>query len=189
MKAHEPRIFRTAFARFVAIQAAGVPDGSLFLSDIQALHAVADALKRAGRRIPQGAYGRLHAVWHVGSHLETLALGQPEKWTLMMRVVDNLRETQLSDALADAAAVLSPECAAQLKAVKLISVDAHTCIESMHRGPYGSEAPTAQKIERFARERGLVLQGDLHAVYLSNPDYVPPEHVRTLVRMPVLNPL
>lgn len=179
-------MFRTAFSRFVAIQVAGVPDGSLFLADIQALHAVADALKRAGRRIPQGAYGRLHAVWHVGSHLESLVLGRPLNWTLMMRVVDNLRESQLSEALADAASLVAPESAAQLKDVQLISIDAHTCIESVHRGPYGSEAPTAQKIERFARERGLVLQGDLHAVYLSNPDYVPPEHVRTLVRMPVL---
>ena len=60
----------------------------------------------------------------------------------------------------------------------------------MHVGPYDAEKPTIERLMKFVDESGMEIAeregvaGHIE-VYISDPSRVPPEKLRTIVRMPV----
>lgn len=63
------------------------------------------------------------------------------------------------------------------------------CIQIMHRGSYDSEPASIEKMNKFARESGLVQdfsKGRLHhEIYLSDPRRTAEDKLKTIIRHPV----
>lgn len=59
------------------------------------------------------------------------------------------------------------------------------CAQVLHVGPYDQEGPTIAGLQAFIREQGCAVAGLHHEIYLSAPDRVAPEKLRTIIRYPV----
>jgi hypothetical protein len=54
----------------------------------------------------------------------------------------------------------------------------------LYFGPFSGEGPTIQRIHETIREKGCVLRGRHHEIYLSDFRRVKPEKLRTIIRQP-----
>jgi hypothetical protein len=61
------------------------------------------------------------------------------------------------------------------------------CVQIMHTGDYAKEAAglSARLHHEFLPEHGLVPNGRHHEIYLTDPNRVAPEKMRTVLRQPV----
>jgi hypothetical protein len=55
----------------------------------------------------------------------------------------------------------------------------------LHVGPYSTERETISQMLALAEKNGLSCHGLHHEIYLSDPRRVPPERLRTILRLPV----
>ena len=69
--------------------------------------------------------------------------------------------------------------------MRLEKINEGKCVQMLHIGPYATEEATVAQMLDFAAQRGLVIHGLHHEIYLSDPRRVPPERLRTILRHPV----
>lgn len=55
----------------------------------------------------------------------------------------------------------------------------------MHIGPFATEGPTIEKIDKFLEEHGYIARGKHHEMYLTDPRRTAPEKMRTVLRQSV----
>ena len=55
----------------------------------------------------------------------------------------------------------------------------------LHVGPYEQERRTIDRMLAWATDQGWQPAGRHHEIYLSDPRRVPPDRLRTILRMPV----
>ena len=55
----------------------------------------------------------------------------------------------------------------------------------LHVGPYSAEGPIIEGLHAFIAERGCLLSGKHHEIYLGDPRRSAPEKLRTILRQPV----
>jgi len=60
-----------------------------------------------------------------------------------------------------------------------------SCVLMLHVGPYDKEKETINRMLAFAAERGLAPHGRHHEIYISDPRRIPPERLKTILRVPV----
>ena len=58
------------------------------------------------------------------------------------------------------------------------------CVQVLHVGPYEKEGETIAQMKAFAGDQGLTFSGYHHEIYLSDPRRVPPERLKTILRIP-----
>ncbi|MGX8679896.1 MAG: GyrI-like domain-containing protein [bacterium] len=56
------------------------------------------------------------------------------------------------------------------------------CVQMMHRGSYHTEIDTTKKIMEYITIQGNKLKGFHHEIYLNDPEKVPEEKLKTIVR-------
>jgi hypothetical protein len=69
--------------------------------------------------------------------------------------------------------------------VKLEVLAEGRCVQMLHIGPYAEEKTSVDKMLELAQGNGLHLRGPHHEIYLSDPNRVPPQRLRTILRYPV----
>lgn len=79
---------------------------------------------------------------------------------------------------------LSQECKKGIE-VSVKKVEAATVAYTLHQGPYSGVGSAIEKVNKWIREVGLTPQGPPIAVYLNDPQEVPPESLLTEVQWPV----
>ena len=72
-----------------------------------------------------------------------------------------------------------------VREVKLESLSEGLCVQALHLGPYDKEKDTLENMMNFADEQGMEFHGMHHEIYLSDPCRVPPERLKTILRIPV----
>jgi hypothetical protein len=55
----------------------------------------------------------------------------------------------------------------------------------LHIGPYSAEGANIAKIHDFIQNKGYILSGKHHEIYLSNPGKTAPEKLKTIIRQPM----
>lgn len=55
----------------------------------------------------------------------------------------------------------------------------------LYTGPYSDEAPYIEEMHNYIKEEGYQLRGKHREIYLSNPQRVAPEKLRTIIRQPI----
>lgn len=171
--ARNPSLVLVGAGRYLAIDGEGEPGGAEFQAAIEALYALAWALKMTRR------FGGLDD-FKVGA-LEGIYLSRRE-WTLLLRVPSFVTKTELKKT---AAGLVRKGKAELVRRVELRALKEGRCAQVLQVGPYELIARTVEDLERFGRKHGLACAGPLHEIYLSDPRRVAPAKIRTIVRRPV----
>jgi hypothetical protein len=171
----KPRLVHVSRGRYLTIRGADMPAGIVFQEKINALYAVADALKAILQAAGHGYVVRLEGIWDMDViSPASVAPGSGPS------AVSEARVAEVVGALA------AEGKTAWVSDVRVETLPEQDCVQALHRGAYGTEATTVAELREYVLSHGLKARGQLHSIYLSNPRYVPPEHIQTIVRLPVL---
>jgi hypothetical protein len=104
------------------------------------------------------------------------------RWTLMILQPEHITQAHFEEARTQVREKKDPP---GLDKVRLERFHEGLCVQTMHIGPYAEEAATIEKMHAFARERGYVMRGKHHEIYMGDPRRTAPEKLRTVLRQPV----
>jgi hypothetical protein len=181
----KPVIFDPGPVTCLTIAGRGAPGGEDFTARVGALYAMAYTVKMSRR--PSGArdytIGSLEAQWWSESGRCFLELPRDQWcWKLLILTPDFVGQPELARA---AAALQKRGRAPAAPDVKLEKLSEGRCVQMLHIGPYESEGGTIATMTAFAKSKGLSPHGLHHEIYLSDPRRVPPEKLKTILRLPV----
>ena len=171
-------------AKYLSITGWGAPGGECFRTHSSALYAVAFTLKMAEKFA-----GHDYKVCHLegqwwGENGSDFRKYQPRewRWRLLIRVPAFINQGDVDAAIK---AVLEKRKAALANEVKLEELTEGRCVQMLHVGPYPEEKATIEKMNALAEGSGVQLRGPHHEIYLSDPNRVPAQRLRTILRYPV----
>jgi len=181
----KPALITVGKARYLAIEGRGAPGTSAFTAAIGALYGIAFTAKMT-RKFAGGqdyAVSKLEAQWWCeGKKNFPHAPKDLWCWKLLIRTPDSVTKTDLENA---AAALRKRGKGQDTERVRLETIVEGRCVQMLHLGPYDKEAETTATMRAFAASKGLAFCGRHHEIYLSDPRRVPPQRLKTVLRMPV----
>jgi hypothetical protein len=180
----KPVLLQTKPARYLAIRGQGAPGGEQFTASIGALYGVAFTIKMTRKFAGNSDYAicKLEGQWFFGGDPAKLPK-EKWKWKLMIRTPDFITEADRKQALAT---LRKKGKSREVGEVKLETIAEGQCVQMLHVGPYEKEGETVALMQSFAESKGFKLVGPHHEIYLSDPRRVPPERLKTILRMPVV---
>ena len=180
----EPVFVAVGPAKYLSITGHGAPGGEHFKAHVSALYSVAFALKMAGKTA-----GHDYKVCHLegqwwaedGADFRTHEAKEWE-WRLLIRIPDFVTHNDLEAAVRS---VMAKGRTALAGEVRMEEITEGRCVQVLHVGPYAKEKAAVQKLHQLAVSNGLHLLGPHHEIYLSDPNRVPKERLRTILRYPI----
>ena len=179
----KPMLVRVERAKYLSATGQGEPGGALFQAMVGALYGTAYTIKFAKK--PGGhdfKVCNLEGLYWTDSEYQCFTGAPPAKlhWRLLIRVPGYVTQRDL-----DAAVRAKRETAPEMAEVKLETIKEGKSVQMLHVGPYAEEPKTIRLMIDFAAAQGLQVQGPHHEIYLSDPHRVPPERLKTILRLPV----
>lgn len=185
MQAKQPTFVDTTPAQYLVIEGQGQPGGEVFQEAAGALYSMAFTIKMTRKAAGLGDYAvcKLEALWW-SDLVKDFTQVTPDQWQwqLMIRTPDAVTGEDRSEA---EAAILKKGKAPGVDQVRLETFYEGRCAQMLHVGPYEKEGDTVAVMQRFMQDKHLVLNGKHHEIYLSDPRRVPPERLKTILRLPV----
>lgn len=182
----QPQLVEIPLARYLAITGRGEPGGKEFSSKIGALYGAAYTIKMTYKFSGKQDYAvcKLECQYWLDGDGYDFSNTPPEQWNwkFLNRVPDFVNDDDLESAVKK---LLEKGKAPEVNQVKLESLSEGLCVQALHVGPYDRECETIEKMIAFADLQGLEFHGMHHEIYLSDPCRVPPERLKTILRMPV----
>lgn len=180
----QPVFVRVGPAKYLTISGHGAPGGNQFKDHVSALYSVAYTIKMAEKFAGHDyKVCHLEGQWWAEDGTDFRAHQSKEwEWRLMLRVPDFITQKELDSAVAT---VIRKGKAALASEVKIEIITEGRCVQVLHVGAYADEHPLVQKMHDFAAGQGVHLRGPHHEIYLSDPNRVPKERLRTILRYPV----
>lgn len=175
--------------QYLMIDGHGDPNTDPAFTDAaEALYPLAYKLKFAGKRTLGRDYVvmPLEALWWADD-MDTFTAARDKsrwEWTLMIMIPDWIDQDMFADAVEQIAAKNRPR---RLHEVRLDSLSEGRCVQTLHVGPYDSEAEVLARMHHeFIPDNGLRMVGKHHEIYLNDFRRVAPEKLRTILRQPVV---
>jgi hypothetical protein len=187
LKPKDPVLVDIKPANYLTIDGMGEPGGDQFTRRLGALYGVAYTLKMTKKRAGLDyVVSKLEALWWgVGGPGDFSSEPMSDwNWKLMIRTPDFVTQAEVEEAIA--ACLDKKGRVPELGKVRLDRIDEGTCVQLLHVGPYSDEERSIRRMNEFVKERGLSFHGLHHEIYLSDPRRVPPERLKTILRMPVV---
>jgi hypothetical protein len=180
----QPALVQTKPAWYLAIDGQGAPGGVRFTACIGALYGAAFTIKMTHKFAGKQDYavGKLEGQWFFDCGPDAIPKDE-WKWKLLIRTPDFISQKDLKTAVG---AMLKRGKSPEAGEVKLETIDEGLCVQMLHLGPYEKEEETVALMRRFAEAGGMRLIGPHHEIYLSDPRRVPPERLKTILRLPTL---
>jgi len=181
----KPQICYVANAHYLAIDGVGGPAEDNFNDAVAALYAIAYTVKMTRKKHNLGDYVicKLEArYWSINE--ECLSKQDKSKWhwQLMIRTPS---QVEISDIKQAAMALTTKGKTNSVNKVKLIEYEFSHCIQMLHVGSYEEENRTIEQMQAFATAHQLTATGEHCEIYISDPRRIPPERLKTILRMPV----
>lgn len=174
--------------RFIAVDGSGDPNTApAYAEAVEALYAVAYAIKFAGRR----TLGRdlvvapLEGLWYADDASVFTAGAKAEwSWTMLISQPDWVTDAAIDDAVSAARA---KKKGPGLARVRVEALDEGLSAQLLHLGSYDEEAPALARLHgEFLAEHGLRVNGRHHEIYLGDPRRTEPAKLKTVLRQPVV---
>ena len=182
----KPALIETEPAQYLAVTGSGAPGGESFQACINALYSIAYTMKfiskDAGRDYTVCKLETLYGVeGQTMADFETLP---PEqwKWTMLIRVPDFITAKDLK---ATQKVLRDKQKEGDFDLVRLEKIDEGRCVQMLHIGPYDQQCATVEAMQAFATQECLTPHMWHHEVYLNDPRRIPPERLKTIIRLPV----
>ena len=164
---------------FLSVSEQGAPGGPAFQSAVERLYSLAYTLK-FGVAKPKDLDFKVCCL--ECRYQDPCGIPKDEwKWQLMIRIPEQLSE----DDLAQARKAVLERKELDTSAVKRIEFSEGRCLQTLHIGPYDQVGVTYSALMKNAEQQGLAPSGEAHEIYISDPGRVPPEKLKTIVRLPV----
>lgn len=183
--ARKPAVVTIQPASYLAIEGQGAPGGDLFTASIGALYSVAFTIKMTRKFAGQQDYAvcKLEGQWWSDSSLDLAKVPPAQwRWQLLIRTPEFITRDDVEKAVAVLLKRGKPQ---EVKRVRIESLTEGRCVQMLHVGPYEKEHQTIALMREFAERKELRFAGRHHEIYLSDPRRVPPERLKTILRMPV----
>jgi hypothetical protein len=184
--AKKPVLVTMDEAVYLTVSGRGAPGGPEFTDKVGALYGAAFTVKmtRKFAGLQDYVVSKLEAQWWLDGDGHDFANVPKEQWNwrLMIRTPPIVEQRELDGAVHKLLQKGKAPCADQ---VKLESITEGLCVQMLHVGPYAEEGRTICVMSAFAEQQGLTLHGRHHEIYLSDPRRVPPEKLKTILRLPV----
>jgi len=180
----EPVFVVVGPAKYLSITGHGGPGGEHFKAHVSALYSVAFTLKMAEKFAGHDyKVCHLEGQWWAEDGADFRTHTPKEwQWRLLIRVPEFITQNELDDAIKT---VMKRGKAALANQVKLEELTEGRCVQMLHVGPYAEEMTAVNKMHEMAEEKGVHLRGPHHEIYLSDPNRVPSQRLRTILRYPV----
>jgi len=169
-------------AQYLAIEGKGAPGSEAFQNAIGALYNVAYTLKMKLKAKHDYTVCKLEGQWWSDQKNFADAPQETWQWRLLIRTPDFVTNKELAKVIETLIAKGKPP---EVAHVKLMKINEGCCLQALHTGSYSSEPVTIAAMLKRAAEEGYSLAGLHHEIYLSDPRRVPPEKLRTILRLPV----
>jgi hypothetical protein len=176
IRAREDRVEFVEIPRrtYLAVDGCERPGGQTFQNAIATLYPVAYALhfrlKESGVKAPIGA---LEGVFWIAS-------GQVSRWQLRLAVPDAASESDVEQAIRDAASRRTLPAFIRLH---VLCEKPCTCAQLLHVGPYGAETESIARLRDGIEKAGFEPIGPHHEIYLNDPRQVGEAHAKTTLRI------
>ncbi|MCB1422492.1 MAG: GyrI-like domain-containing protein [Nitratireductor sp.] len=152
---------------------------------VQWLFSVSYPLKFLSKKELQRDYAvmPLEGLWWADD-MEAFIDGKREewRWTMMILQPEWITIELLDRAISKAVQKLGEPPAS----LRLETLEEGRCLQILHVGSYADEAPVLHRLHHDVMPaRGQTFNGKHHEIYLSDPQRVPPEKLKTILRQPV----
>ena len=182
----EPAIVDVGPGHYLAIGGHGRPGGPEFQAKLAALYGMAFTIKMTRKQAGKSDYvvaGLEGQYWPDAAFPDPFDVPLDHmNWRLLVRTPESVTEKDLDGAAPKLEARGKGEW---VREVALLSMAEGRCVQMLHVGPYEDEPATIQRMLAFAEQGGFEVHGWHHEIYLSDPRQVPPERLRTILRLPV----
>ncbi len=193
LKEHDPEYFRASEvveevklgpAYYLHYEGAGAPGGVSFQTGIQAVFAVANAIKEDAKHQGQDfLMPPLEAqFWRHDEDGQPLARDE-WTWNLLIRMPPGTNNAA-SDRAKDS--VSKQRGDVPVRKIRLEKVHVGRAVQVLHVGDEETVADSVERLTAYIHERGLQAGGPYHEVYLSDPARTPGAERKTIVRIPVV---
>ncbi len=172
---------------FLLIDGKGDPNISRDFQDaIATLYSVAFTLKFMVKKGPAAidyVVPPLEGLWWTDDMAQFSVSAKSDwSWTVMIMQPDFITRELFNAALTEVNKKKDPPALAKLR---LEPFNEGTAVQILHIGPVANEAPTIAKLHDFIHAHGWSLRDRHHEIYLSDPQRVPPEKLKTIIRQPI----
>jgi hypothetical protein len=188
-RAHEePELVEVPPLHFLMVDGHGDPNGSKpFRLAVDALYAASYGLKARIRTLDAIDYAvmPLEGLWWI-PHARVWDFGNKSDWdwTLMIMQPDLVTQRLVEEETAKAGR-RRKSLVPVFERMRFERFHEGLSAQVLHRGSYGKERPTLERLYTFVRDQGALPTGKHHEIYLSDPSTTPPGRLRTIVRQPV----
>jgi hypothetical protein len=186
IQSKKPVLINVKKGSYLKIDGKGAPGGEEFTAKTGALYAMAYTIKMTRKFDGRQDYvvGKLEALWSVDGDGDLASTPKDEwLWSMMIRTPDFVKNAELKSAVK---ALLEKGKDAAVKQVELTTMAEGRCVQMLHVGPYENEPETVAVMTEFATVEGYAPHGRHHEIYISDPRRVPPEKLKTILRLPLI---
>jgi hypothetical protein len=174
---------------FLMMDGAGDPnDNPRMQAAFEALFSVSYTLKfmfkqgKLGRKVPDYSVMPPEGLWWADDMSQFSQKDKSNwKWTMMLMQPDFATKEDIRKAIE---AALKKKPLAGLQELRFERYDEGLSAQILYFGPFADEGPTIQRIHAAIKEKGYVLRGKHHEIYLSDFRRTRPEKLKTVVRQP-----
>jgi hypothetical protein len=171
--------------QFVMIDGEDGPDSEAFAEAMRWLFAVVYPMKRVAKQRMGKSFVEppLEGLWWADDMNDLIAGNRGRlKWRLMIVTADWVDQEMFDQTVAEASQRLG-EPPSSLRLERFVE---GTSVQIMHVGPNSEEVATLARMHHeFLPEHDLVAHGLHHEIYLTDPNRVAPEKLKTVLRQPV----
>ncbi len=170
---------------FLMIDGEGDPNGSPeFASCSEALYSIAYTTKFALKKKKGMDYKvpPLEGLWWSDRMASFLEGSKDEwKWTLMIMQPKGVTAAAIEKAREE---VVEKKNNPAIPHVRFTEFKEGRVAQILHIGPYSNERLTVERLHAYINERGGILHGKHHEIYLGDPRRTAPERLKTIIRQP-----
>lgn len=188
----QPELVDIGPAQYITVTGQGEPGGTVYTEKLQALYAVAYAIKFSFKNAGQDfVVSKLEGLWWFDQEkykdipmAETPGKVPREEWLyrLLIRLPDFVQEADVNTGIR---AAMDKKAWPAIKDIAFYTMHEGKCIQMLHTGPFEKEMESLMLMQDLIREQGWRQNGLHHEIYLSDFRKTTPDKYRTILREPV----
>lgn len=169
---------------FLMVDGQGAPASPQYQEAIEALYAVAYALKFNIKKAQGIDYGvmPLEGLWWADDMTKFLEDKNKWRWDMMIMQPKYVTKELFKEAVEQVREKKAPTA---LDKVRFECYHEGKAAQIMHVGPFSAEGPNVEKIHAAIKAAGHELSGKHHEIYLSDARKAAPEKWKTILRQPM----
>ncbi len=180
-----PEIVEIEEGQFLTTEGKGAPGSEEFQAKVGALYVLAYGVKNICKNQGEDfVVPKLEGLWWVDSDKPASEVPREEwRWKLLIRMPEFVTSEIVEKAKKE---VIKKKKGIELvNKVKFEKMKESKCVQMLHIGPYSTESESLAKMRKLMEQENLVENGLHHEIYLSDPQRVPEEKWKTILRQPV----